>query len=136
MTAHAQVPKNWNGCALSFVLQKIETRVTKNPASKLKAPKITLCPTLPYTREEMIRILTAAEKYRAECPTRGKDNAIRLRALVFLLRYSGVRIGDAISLTSDRVNQNRLFLYTAKTGTPVNTVLPTLSSTRSKRVQE
>ena len=98
--------------------------VTKNPASKLKAPKVTLCPTLPYTREEMIRILAALEKYRDEIPARGMENALRLRALVLLLRYSGVRIGDAISLTSDRVNQNRLFLYTAKTGTPVNTVLP------------
>jgi integrase/recombinase XerD len=98
--------------------------VTENPASKLKAPKVTLCPTLPYTKEEMIRILAALTKYRDEFPNRGKENAMRLRALVLLLRYSGVRIGDAISLTSDRVNKNRLFLYTAKTGTPVNAVLP------------
>jgi integrase len=98
--------------------------VSKNPASKLKAPRVTLCPTLPYTREEMIRILAALTKYRDEFPVRGKENAMRLRALVLLLRYSGVRIGDAISLTSARVKKNRLFLYTAKTGTPVNTVLP------------
>ena len=98
--------------------------VTENPASKLKAPKVTLCPTLPYTREEMIQILAALTKYREKFPNRGKENAMRLRALVLLLRYSGVRIGDAISLTSDRVKKNRLFLYTAKTGTPVNTVLP------------
>jgi hypothetical protein len=43
---------------------------------------------------------------------------------VLLLRYTGIRIGDAVSLTSDRIKLNRLFLYTAKTGTPVNTVLP------------
>ena len=49
---------------------------------------------------------------------------MRLRALVLLLRYTGMRIGDAVSLTSDRIKLNRLFLYTAKTGTPVNTVLP------------
>lgn len=35
-----------------------------------------------------------------------------------------MRIGDAVSMTSDRIKLNRLFLYTAKAGTPVNSVLP------------
>jgi integrase/recombinase XerD len=98
--------------------------VTKNPASDLKTPRITLCPTMPYTRDEMMRILAAITRYRDEFPNRGKENALRIRALVLLLRYSGMRIGDAVGLSSDRIQQNRLFLYTAKTGTPVNTVLP------------
>ena len=34
------------------------------------------------------------------------------------------RLGDAVGLTSDRIKANRLLLYTAKTGTPVNTILP------------
>ena len=71
-----------------------------------------------------MRILAGIAKYRDEFPNRGKENAMRLRALVLLLRYTGMRIGDAVSLTSDRIKLNRLFLYTAKTGTPVNTVLP------------
>ena len=98
--------------------------VSKNPASDLKAPKVTLCPTMPYTREEMMRILAALANYRDGFPTCGKENALRLRALVLLLRYSGMRIGDAIRLTSEQIKMSRLFLYTAKTGTPVNTVLP------------
>jgi integrase len=98
--------------------------VLKNPASDLKAPKVTLCPTMPYTREEMLRILAAINDYRDEFPTRGKENALRLRGLMLLLRYSGMRIGDAVSLTSDRIEGSRLFLYTQKTGVPVNTVLP------------
>jgi integrase/recombinase XerD len=98
--------------------------VAKNPASDLKAPRVTLCPTMPYTREVMMRILAATAKYRDEVSARGKGNALRLRALVLLLRYTGMRIGDAVSLTSDRIELNRLFLYTAKTGTLVNTVLP------------
>ena len=89
--------------------------VTKNPASDLKAPRVTLCPTMPYTRDEMIRILAAITRYRDEFPPRGKENALRIRALVLLLRYSGMRIGDAVSLSSDRINLHRLFLYTAKT---------------------
>lgn len=71
-----------------------------------------------------MRVLAALARYLDEFPSRGKESALRLRALVLLLRYSGVRIGDAISLTSDRIKGNQLFLYTAKTGTPVNTVLP------------
>ena len=98
--------------------------VTKNPASDLKAPRVTLCPTMPYTREAMMRILAAIAKYQDGVSARGKGNALRLRALVLLLRYTGMRIGDAVSLTSDRIKLNRLFLYTAKTGTPVNAVLP------------
>jgi integrase/recombinase XerD len=33
-------------------------------------------------------------------------------------------IGDAVSLSTDRLKGDRLFLYTAKAGTPVNAVLP------------
>jgi Phage integrase family len=35
-----------------------------------------------------------------------------------------MRIGDAVNLSTDRIEGNRLFLYTQKTGVPVNTVLP------------
>jgi len=48
----------------------------------------------------------------------------RLRAFVLLLRYSGLRIGDAVGLSTDRVQDNRLFLYTQKTGVPAYCVLP------------
>jgi site-specific recombinase XerD len=37
--------------------------VVENTASELKAPKITLRPTLPLTREEMSRTLAAVDKY-------------------------------------------------------------------------
>jgi integrase/recombinase XerD len=98
--------------------------VGKNPAARLRAPKVTLCPTLPYTGEEMLRILAAIDKYKDAFPARGRQNALRLRGLVLLLRYSGLRIGDAVSLTADRVQGDRLFLYTHKTGVAVNTILP------------
>jgi integrase len=35
-----------------------------------------------------------------------------------------MRIGDAVKLASDKLNGNKLFLYTQKTGVPVYTVLP------------
>src|SRR5258708_1953440 len=98
--------------------------VPENPADDLKAPKITLCPTLPFSREEMLRILAAIEKYKDEFAERGAENARRMRALVLLLRYAGMRMGDTVSMGSERIEGNRLFLYTQKTGVPVNTVLP------------
>jgi len=98
--------------------------VVENPASELKAPKITLRPTLPLTREEMSRTLAAVDKYMEATSSNGMENACRLRGLVLLLRYSGMRISDAVQMTDDRINGNRLFLYMQKTGEPVNVVLP------------
>jgi integrase/recombinase XerD len=98
--------------------------IAENPASRLKPPVVKDVPTLPFTHEEMIAILTAIEKHSLNIAASGKANAARTRTLVLLLRYSGMRIGDAISLTPERIKGNRLFLHTAKTGTPVFTVLP------------
>jgi integrase/recombinase XerD len=97
---------------------------SENPAIDLKAPKVTLCPTLPFTREEMVRILAAVDQYREEMPSHGLENGRRIRGLVLLLRYSGMRIGDAVNFSTDRIEGNRLFLYTQKTGVPVNSILP------------
>jgi integrase len=47
-----------------------------------------------------------------------------LLSLVLLLRYSGMRISDVVGLAVGRIVGNRLFLYTAKTGTPVHVILP------------
>jgi len=35
-----------------------------------------------------------------------------------------MRIGDVVRLTADKIDGNKLFLYTQKTGVPVYTVLP------------
>jgi integrase/recombinase XerD len=98
--------------------------VAENPATDLRAPKVTLCPTLPFTQEEMIKILAGTDKYLAEMPEHGKENGRRIRGLVLLLRYSGMRISDAVNLRSSQLDGNRLFLYTQKTGVPVNALLP------------
>jgi integrase/recombinase XerD len=92
--------------------------IPQNPASRLKPPKITDPPTAPLTAEQVAAILTACQSYP------DKANAIRLRALVLLLRYSGLRIRDAVTLARNRVQADKLFLFTAKTGTPVYCPLP------------
>jgi len=95
--------------------------IDTNPAVYMKSPKIPNCPTLPFTREEMLKILAALDKYAKRA---GVRNAQRLRAFVLLLRYSGMRIGDAVQCGPDRLKGNKLFLYTQKTGVPVQCVLP------------
>jgi integrase len=95
--------------------------IDHNPAIELKTPKVPNKPTMPFTREEMIRILTALEPYGKSA---GIRNAQRLRAFVLLLRYSGLRIGDAVQLDVDLVADNKLLLHTEKTGVAVYCVLP------------
>ena len=72
----------------------------------------------------MVLILAATDQYKEEMPSHGIENGRRIRGLVLLLRYSGMRIGDAVNFSTDRLEGSRLFLYTQKTGVPVNTILP------------
>ncbi|OLB95519.1 MAG: hypothetical protein AUI02_03605 [Acidobacteria bacterium 13_2_20CM_2_57_12] len=97
--------------------------IDDNPATELKAPRVLNKPTMPFTGEEMIRTLTALEPYGKKA---GIRNAQRLRAFVLLLRYSGLRIGDATSLAVNRIRENKLLLHTEKTGVPVYCVLPAM----------
>src|SRR5262249_25540283 len=92
--------------------------IPDNPARKLKNPKITQSPTLPFSKDQVAAIISACQDY----PDR--RNAARVRALVLLLRYSGLRIRDAVTLSQDRIHDGKLFLYTAKTGTAVWCPLP------------
>lgn len=98
--------------------------IAENPTAELKSPKVNTRPTLPFTHEEMIRILQACDRYRDGYGRTGQANARRLRAFVLLLRYSGMRIGDAVRCAVDRLNGSKLFLYTQKTGVPVYCPLP------------
>ena len=72
----------------------------------------------------MMRILAAIAERIEKSQAPGKANARRLRALVLLLRYSGLRIGDAVSCSVDRLANGKLRLYTQKTGTHVHCPLP------------
>lgn len=96
----------------------------ENLALKLKRPAVADPPTMPYTHEEVLSLLTACEQFTDWHGQPGRENARRLRAFVLFLRYSALRIGDAASCPVDRLQGNRLFLYTQKTGVPVFLPLP------------
>ena len=97
--------------------------IAENPALALKGPKPKPGATLPFTDDEMKRILDAVEKYPNKAGKTGQDNALRLRAFILVLRYSGMRLGDVATLSTDRLIEQKLQLYTQKTGTPVYCVL-------------
>jgi integrase len=71
-----------------------------NPGRKLKNPRVTHKPTLPFSQDEMISILAACNWYPDNYGNLGGVTSARLRAFVLLLRYSGMRIGDAASAPS------------------------------------
>ena len=72
----------------------------------------------------MTVILAACDVYGDSYGRTGQENAQRLKAFVLLLRWSGLRIGDAVGLERSRIADEKLFLYTHKTGTPVWLPLP------------
>jgi len=101
--------------------------IDENPARKLESPKVQQRPTMPFTPDQMADILSACEKYGNKARGgryTGPENARRIRAFVLLLRHSGLRIGDAVTLERSRIIADKLLLYTAKTGTPVHLPLP------------
>lgn len=69
-------------------------------------------------------MLDACPKYQDWHGQSNQENAHRLQAFILLLRYSGLRVSDAASCAVDRLAGNRLFLYTQKTGVPVDVPLP------------
>jgi integrase len=99
--------------------------IDRNTAKAVKLPQGKIAPTLPYSEDEWSNILTALDVYgeiHAQAPVRIQR---QLKALVLLMRYSGLRISDCVSLKRDRIDSNgRLFLYQAKTGAPVQVPLP------------
>src|SRR6201998_71311 len=107
-----------------FRAAHIRRWVDADLASPMQGPKVHLRPTLPFSRDEASRILAATSIYPNKAGKLGRPNAIRLRAFCLLLRFSGMRIGDAVSLRTEMLDGNKLFLYTQKTGCPVHCILP------------
>jgi integrase/recombinase XerD len=98
--------------------------ITENPTANIQSPKAKIRQTLPFARDEMIQILAEASKNIDKKVVHGRENAQRLRVLLLLLRYSGLRIGDAVSCSVDRLRDNKLKLHTQKTGQHVTCPLP------------
>jgi integrase/recombinase XerD len=91
-----------------------------NPARLIRGPaNIRDTQKLPFEPAEIDRILKVCKDVRIQ----GCSND-ELLTFVLVLRYSGLRIGDASMLTVDRFKGDDLYLYTQKSGTHVYLPLP------------
>jgi integrase len=92
-----------------------------NPARPLKPPKVSDTDVIPFTEDEIKKILTACSKYDG-------PNRERLKVLANLMLATGLRIGDAVTIRKDRVVKTpegySVVLRTAKTGTHVSCPVP------------
>ncbi len=96
-----------------------------NPAKSLKPHQTKQSPALPFSESEWEKILWATEAYPEIHKQTPRRVVNQLKAIVVLMRFSGLRISDVVSLKRDRIDANgRLFLYQAKTGQPVQIPLP------------
>jgi integrase/recombinase XerD len=95
-----------------------------NPAEGLLSPKVQPKQTLPFSQDEMRKLIAATYQYRDKSKRLRQANAKRLLAFVLLLRYSVLRIGDAASCTVDQLQGTKLYLNTQKTGQPIYCPLP------------
>jgi integrase len=98
--------------------------IRRNPATALRRAVETQPPTLPFSRDELVRIFRRLEEHRTGKTGTQRENAERLRALVLVLRWSALRIGDAVMLRRDQVQGDCLLLRQAKTKVPVRIPVP------------
>jgi len=101
--------------------------IEKSPAKGIKAKPSKPIPTLPFSKDEWEKIQWAIDSYREIHPQTPVIAQKKLKALILLMRYSGLRISDSVAMKRDRIDTDgRLFLYTQKTGKPVHLKLPKL----------
>jgi integrase len=87
----------------------------KNPAATLKLPKIIEVDRKPYEASELEAIEKAVEAF----PNWGiyKTNTReRVRAFISVLRWTGMRIGDAVQLSREKTAGGQITLRTEKNG--------------------
>jgi integrase len=98
--------------------------ITENPTFGLGKIKVDQTPTDYFPPHEFDNIVDATYAYRENRGETGNTNSTRLRTLTLLMRWSGLRIRDAVTLERSRLQGDSLLLYQAKTGTPVYVPLP------------
>ena len=98
--------------------------LNSNPTQGLGRISVDPTPTDYFTQDEFKKILDATYLYRENRWEQGDRNGTRLRALTLLMRWSGLRIRDAITLEQSRLAGDSILLYQAKTRTPVYVPLP------------
>ena len=98
--------------------------LTTNPAESMGRVKADPVPTDYFPREEFEKIVDSTYLYQEKGYVEVRNHATRLRTMTLLMRWSGLRISDAVTLERYRLDGNNLLLYQAKTKLPVFVPLP------------
>ncbi|MHB8391812.1 MAG: tyrosine-type recombinase/integrase [Acidobacteriaceae bacterium] len=98
--------------------------IQQNPASAMGRVKSNPVPTDYFPREEFEKIIDTTYLYQDKGYVEYRNHSTRIRTLTLLMRWSGLRISDAVTLERSRLVENKLLLYQAKTMTPVFVPLP------------
>lgn len=89
--------------------------IEKNPAKAIKAGKVEDADVLPFSDDEVEKILKACDTFSGNGP--------RIKALTQLMLATGLRIGDAVTISRDKFVREgdgwKMELRTAKTKTKV-----------------
>lgn len=91
-----------------------------NVAKDLRPPKAARPKEInPYTEAEVARIIAACDEIGKSAYERK-----RARAMILLMRYTGLRISDVMTLARDRVKDGMIHLHTQKTAGVVRLPVP------------
>src|SRR5262249_18466779 len=91
-----------------------------NPAKRVKLPRnVKPEEGVPYTQAPVAKMLAACDVIGS-----GPYEGSRARAMLLLLRYTGLRISDVATLGRDRVRAGEILLHTQKTGGTVFLPVP------------
>ena len=94
--------------------------LTDNLAKRIRPPKnVKPEPIEPYTSEELGAMLAACDEFG-----RAAYERLRARAMLQLLRYTGLRISDVATLERSRVRDGHIVLHTQKTGALILLPIP------------
>ena len=97
--------------------------IVTSPLSGLKAPRSHSKPTMPLSRDEVQALFAATARKPKE------------RALLLLMRFSGLSICDAATLRQDAISGHNLTLHRAKSGELVMVYLPDMALKALERIK-
>ena len=101
--------------------------IEKNPAKTIRPPVIKLRPREPFSEAEQAKLLAWCNR-PSWSPAENQERVLpphpKTPIFLKLLLYTALRITDAATLTKDRIQDGKLFLYAAKNGRPVRAPLP------------
>ena len=104
--------------------------VSSNPALAIKPPLQEDNPTLPLDDDELDKIhgnlkaFVSQRKGAARGPAADSDHLDRLKALLIVLEHSGLRIVDAVSLSTQNIVNGRLVVRAQKNQGDINLPMP------------